>query len=246
MGEPLLEIRGVGKTYRMDKRELPVLRDITLRAEAGDFIIVIGHSGCGKSTMLRLIAGLEPCERGEILLQGRPVKGPDPVCGMVFQDNRLLPWLRVRDNVGFGLSGRPRRERERIVEEHLALVGLNAFADAYPAQLSGGMAQRVAIARGLAANPRLLLLDEPFGALDALTRIQLQREVRRIWLEQGTTMILVTHDIDEAVYLGQRVAVLTGRPGEIRATVPIELEGERDRGSGGFLKYKQLFMNLLL
>lgn len=245
MSNALLELRGVSKTFSVEGRELEVLRGIDLEMEPGSFVSIVGHSGCGKSTLLRCVAGLTACG-GEVLVDGARVAGPTGACGMVFQDHRLLPWLRVRDNVAFGLQDRSRAECTALVERYTALVGLSEFQSAWPSQLSGGMSQRVAIARALAPQPRLLLLDEPFSALDALTRMQMQDEVLRIWRTEGTTMLLVTHDIDEAIYLSQRVVVLSARPGTVKAEVSIDLPGTRERGSADFAHYKTLLSQMLL
>ncbi|MDR3314463.1 MAG: ABC transporter ATP-binding protein [Oscillospiraceae bacterium] len=230
-------IRNLNKRFFVDGNAIPVLNNINLEVRQGEFITIVGQSGCGKSTLLKMIAGLESITEGEILRNGKPVTAPGTDCGMVFQDHRLLPWLRVKRNVGFGLRC-SKAEREHIAAQHLQLVGLSDFANAWPHQLSGGMAQRAAIARGLATNPALLLLDEPFGALDALTRIQLQREVLRIWHASGATMVLVTHDIDEAIFLGERVVVMSARPGEISEVIPIPPGVGADRGSLDFARYK--------
>ncbi len=218
---------------------MEALRDVTLRVGAGEVLTVVGGSGCGKSTLLRIVAGLERGDAGRVEVGGAPVTGPGPDRGLVFQEHRLLPWLTVEENVAFGVGHLAPEERRRTVAEHLALVGLSAFARAYPHQLSGGMAQRVAIARALAPRPGVLLLDEPFGALDAFTRIQLQDELLRIWEAERTTLVLVTHDIDEAVFLGDRVVVLGSRPGAIRRVVPVELPRPRDRTGWEFAALKK-------
>jgi ABC-type nitrate/sulfonate/bicarbonate transport system ATPase subunit len=204
----------------------------------GEFITIVGQSGCGKSTLLKLIAGIVDYGEGTIIRNGREVTEPGTDCGMVFQDHRLLPWLRVRKNVGFGLRDLIKNERDSLIDRHLKLVNLQDFKNAWPHQLSGGMAQRAAIARALATNPKILLMDEPFGALDALTRIQLQQEVLRIWKEEKTTMLLVTHDIDEAIFLGDRVVVMSTRPGEIKEILAIPQGVGDDRGSPDFARYK--------
>jgi sulfonate transport system ATP-binding protein len=228
-----LEIRGLNKRYEVEGRALPVLQDVSLSIAAGEFVSIVGSSGCGKSTLLRLIVGLESEYEGQVLLGGRPVRGPGLERGIVFQEHRLFPWLTVEKNVAMGLlnSGLPQAEQQQAVREHIALVGLQGFEQAYPHQLSGGMSQRVAIARALVNRPDVLLLDEPFGALDAMTRAHLQDELRRIWQQEGITMILVTHDVEEAVYLGQRVVVMEPRPGRIRRTVPVPLAQPRERAS---------------
>ena len=236
--ETILKIEHLNKQFDVDGNTINVLKDINLEIEEGEFITIVGHSGCGKSTLLKIIAGLETLSSGTALKFGKPIDGPAPDTGMVFQEHRLLPWLKIKDNVSFGLGHLTKTEQEELVTKHIELVGLNGFENAYPSQLSGGMSQRAAIARGLAANPKILLLDEPFGALDALTRIQLQQELLRIWKEEKTTMIMVTHDIDEAIYLGQRVVVMSARPGEIKEIINIET-ANKVRGSSDFSYYKK-------
>lgn len=236
-----LIIRGLSKDYVIDGKVLEVLRDVTISVEPGHFLTIVGASGCGKSTLLRLIAGLERDYRGEILVNGRPVVGPSLDRGIVFQDHRLFPWLTVQDNIGIAFEARriPGAEKRQLIAEYIALVGLNGFERAYPAQLSGGMAQRAAIARALVNNPEILLLDEPLGALDALTRLYLQRELQRIWMQKGITMILVTHDIEEAVFLGDRVVVLQPHPGRIRRVIDLDLPHPRDRDDGVVTRLKK-------
>lgn len=226
-----LELRHVGKTYRGPERTLEVLAGITLTIAPGEIVSFVGASGCGKSTLLRLIAGLDGDFEGEVRLDGSPVRGPGPGRGVVFQDHRLLPWLTVERNVELGLINAPLppETRNQAAREHLALVGLAGFETVFPYQLSGGMAQRAAIARALVSQPDVLLLDEPFGALDALTRIRLQEELHRIIAQEGITTLLVTHDVEEAAFLSDRVVVLDPRPGRVRAVVPIEPPRPRDR-----------------
>jgi sulfonate transport system ATP-binding protein len=239
-----LSIRGVSKSYRLDGRELRVLEGIDLEVAAGSFTSVVGASGCGKSTLLRLILGLEPEYGGEILLDGKPIRGPGLERGVVFQEHRLFPWLTVEQNVALGLTSSPWSEAEKreLVREQIALVGLRGFESAYPHQLSGGMSQRAAIARALANKPKILLLDEPLGALDALTRLHLQNELHRLWRTEGVTMILVTHDIEEAVFLGQEVLVMDSRPGRIKRRIPVRLSHPRERGHAELSRIKQELM----
>lgn len=236
-----LSIRGLSKSYRLETGILPVLQGIDLDVEPGSFTAIIGASGCGKSTLLRLILGLEPEYEGSILLDGQPLRGPSLERGMVFQEHRLFPWLTVEQNVLLSLSASPQssEEKQAIVREQLALVGLTGFERAFPHQLSGGMSQRAAIARALANRPKILLLDEPLGSLDALTRLHLQGELQRLWRVEGVTMILVTHDIDEAIYLGQQVIVMDPRPGRIRRRVQVDLPVPRERGALGFQRIKR-------
>lgn len=239
MSAGTLQIAELNKSFQVDQAAIPVLENISLSIHPGEFITILGHSGCGKSTLLKIIAGLVPYETGSVLYNGNPIQGPDTDRGMVFQEHRLLPWLKVKDNVGLGLFNLPKDQKARKVEEYLSLVKLEGFGNAYPKQLSGGMAQRAAIARALATNPEILLMDEPFGALDALTRIQMQKEVLRIWEQEQTTMILVTHDIDEAIYLGQRVVVMSARPGRIKAVIDTSSAATRDRASTDFAHIKK-------
>lgn len=223
-------LRGLNKQFRQHQASLEVLRGLDLEVKPGEFVSLVGSSGCGKSTLLRLIAGLDDDFQGEVLLDGRPIRQPGLERGLVFQDARLLPWLTVADNIALALENAPldKREKALTVQAHIELVGLQGFEKAWPHQLSGGMAQRVAIARGLVNRPRVLLLDEPFGALDALTRARLQLELQRIWQAEDITMILVTHDVEEAVLLSDRVVVMEPRPGRIRRIVDIPLPHPRD------------------
>jgi sulfonate transport system ATP-binding protein len=241
-----LVLQELRKSFRHDAREIVALDGVSLRVKAGEFLSIVGASGCGKSTLLRIVAGLEGTDSGEAALAGEPIRGPGLDRGIVFQEHRLFPWLTVEENVAFGLDALPPAERRRAVDEHVALVGLGGFERAYPHQLSGGMAQRVAIARALASRPRVLLLDEPFGALDAFTRMQMQEELLRIWQAERCTVVLVTHDIDEAVYLGDRVVVMSPRPGSVRTVADVALSRPRDRVSPDFAQlraaiYRELF-----
>lgn len=236
-----LEIRRLNKQFEVKGQVLPVLRDINLRVEPGEFLAIVGASGCGKSTLLRLILGLEPEFEGQLLLDGRPITAPGLERGIVFQEHRLFPWLTVRENIGASLlnSGLTPGQQRFAVRDHIALVGLTGFEDAYPHQLSGGMAQRVAIARALAPRPEILLLDEPLGALDALTRAHLQQELRRIWQAEGITMVMVTHDVDEALYLADRVLVMAPRPGRVQRELQVELPHPRERTGAEFAALKK-------
>jgi sulfonate transport system ATP-binding protein len=227
----LIEIRSVSKHYAVKDAPLQVLREVSLSIRDGEFLSIVGASGCGKSTLLRLLIGLDIDYQGEILVQGQRVVGTSLDRGIVFQDHRLFPWLSVEQNIAVGLENADvtPAEKKRSIAEHIELVGLRGFENAYPHQLSGGMAQRAAIARGLINRPRILLLDEPFGALDALTRTSLQAELQRIWQTAGITMILVTHDVDEAVYLGDRVVVMQPNPGRIRKVLDVDVAHPRDR-----------------
>ena len=224
-----LEVQGVSKTFASNGGALLALENINLHIAPGEFTCVVGGSGCGKTTLLRIIAGLESGYDGTVLLGKNLVVGPGLDRGLVFQEHRLLPWLTVQDNVAFGISDLPSSERFARVGQYIDLVGLRGFERSYPHQLSGGMAQRVAIARALVSRPQLLLLDEPFGALDALTKIRMQQELLRIWEAQRTTMILVTHDIDEAIYLADRIVIMSPRPGTIKLIVRVDMPRPRDR-----------------
>ena len=232
MSEPALRIEAVGKSYGA----VEALRGADLRVERGEFICLLGASGCGKSTLLRLIAGFEPASGGRIVVAGREVAGPGPDRGMVFQDYGLFPWLSVRDNIGFGPKARglAKAEVARIADRFVATVGLTRFADAYPHQLSGGMKQRVAIARVLANDATLVLMDEPFGALDAMTRERLQDELLAIWAERRLTVLFVTHAIEEAIFLADRVIVMSPGPGHIVADERVALPRRRDVASPEF------------
>jgi sulfonate transport system ATP-binding protein len=234
-----LVIENLNKSFETDGERFQVLEDINLTISKGEFVCIVGSSGCGKSTLLRGIAGLDPVREGSIRLEGKEVLSPDKSKGIVFQEHRLFPWMTVEQNVGFVLNDVDKDTKRKLVQEHLDLVGLTGFEKAYPSQLSGGMAQRAGIARALVNQPEILLLDEPFGALDAFTKIQMQKEVRRIHKVEETTMILVTHDIEEAVYLADRVVVLSARPGRIKRIVNIELSEPRERNSYEFTKVKK-------
>jgi sulfonate transport system ATP-binding protein len=243
----LLRIRGLSKEYVLNNKAIEVLRDINLEVREGEFVSIIGTSGCGKSTLLKIILGLESVGKGMVLFNGIAVTEPSEDRGMVFQEPRLFPWTSVRQNVDFGIPQNiAGGKRKALIDAHIDLVGLKPFELAKPNQLSGGMQQRVSIARALAGEPKLLLLDEPFGALDALTRIQMQREVLRIWETERRTMILVTHDIDEAIYLGDRVVVMSKRPGTIQEIIKVDLPRPRNRTSEDFQRlrkkaYRQFF-----
>ena len=237
--QPLI-INNLNKTFQIAGKPVDVLQDINLTVEPGEFISIIGPSGCGKSTLLRLVVGLERGFSGEIRLGEDWIEGPGLNRGMVFQEARLYPWLTVEVNVVFGLGNKEnKQDKRRIVQEHLELVGLAGFSKAYPHQLSGGMQQRVSIARALVNRPQVLLLDEPFGALDAMTRITMQQEIIRIWGAEKTTILLVTHDIDEAIFLGDRVVVMSKLPATAKSIIPVDLPRPRDRNSYEFVKIRK-------
>ncbi|MNF48247.1 Aliphatic sulfonates import ATP-binding protein SsuB [compost metagenome] len=243
-----LEIRDLSKSYRIDGRPLPVLERINLGVLPGEFVSIVGASGCGKSSLLRLVVGLESEYDGQILLDGVPIAGTSLERGIVFQDHRLFPWKTVEQNIALALKNQrlDKREKAALIAEHLALVGLTGFEQAYPHQLSGGMAQRAAIARALITRPKVLLLDEPFGALDALTRLHLQRELQRIWVQQRSTMIMVTHDVEEALFLSDRVIVMDPRPGRIRHEVRVDLPHPRERNSPRLQQLKDELLEELI
>jgi len=232
-------IEDCSKSFLVHQQKVDVLRGINLSIKPGEFFCFVGGSGCGKSTLLKMIAGLERPTTGKISVGGHAISGPGLDRGMVFQEHRLLPWLTVEENIDFGLRESVKHGRDAIVQEHVTLVGLEGFEKAYPRQLSGGMAQRVGLARALVNRPEVLLLDEPLGALDALTRQQMQHEILRIWRTEKTTMVLVTHDIDEAIFLADRIAVIGNRPGEVRELVQVELPRPRSRGDRGFDQLRQ-------
>lgn len=239
-GPATLTIKNANKSFFINGKNVDVLKDINLVVKPGEFVSIIGPSGCGKSTLLRIIAGLEKKSSGTIQLGQEDIAGPGVNRGMVFQEARLYPWLTIENNVAFGLGNdHTESEKKHIVQEHLELVGLTTFAKAYPHQLSGGMQQRVSIARALVNRPQVLLLDEPFGALDAMTRIQMQQEIIRIWGTERTTIILVTHDIDEAVFLGDRVIVMPKLPATTKTIVPIDLPRPRDRNGLDFVTIRK-------
>ncbi|MBK3571158.1 ABC transporter ATP-binding protein [Streptomyces sp. MBT62] len=229
----MLDVRGLGKTYHGSGRQVEAVRDLTFTVKAGELVCLVGPSGCGKTTLLKCMGGLLAPTSGEVLLDGVPVTGPPPGMAIVFQEygRSLFPWMRVADNVELPLKekGLPKGKRRRLVTDALRSVGLPDAADAYPWQLSGGMQQRVAIARALAYEPQVLLMDEPFAAVDAQTRADLEDLVRVLWQERGITVLFVTHDIDEAVYLGERVVVLSASPTVVQDELHIDLPDERDQ-----------------
>src|SRR5438552_8067550 len=233
---PQLAVRGVTKRFTVGDDEIEALARVDVSIGAGEFVCLIGASGCGKSTLLRIVAGFEEPTTGEVQVDGKPVAGPGSDRGMVFQDYALFPWMTVRQNIGFGPRQKqlPRKEVDEIADEFVKLVGLEHAANRYPSQLSGGMKQRVAIARVLANNANILLMDEPFGALDALTREQLQRELLQIWARTRVTVIFVTHSVEEAALLADRVLVMSAGPGRIENDITIELPRPRDVASPEF------------
>ena len=240
-----LKINNVRRVFHINGSELEVLKDISFEVGDHEIISIVGSSGCGKSTLLRLIAGLDPVSGGEILLNGKRIERPDEKeTGVIFQESRLFPWSSVEKNIAFGINEKlSKQEKKKLVNEHIKLVGLEGFEKALPGQLSGGMMQRVSIARSLINRPHLLLLDEPFGALDAFTKINMQEELLRICMKERMSMILVTHDIEEAIYLADRVMVMSDKPGVIKKVIPIELSHDRDRTSKDFAYYRKAVFN---
>lgn len=242
-----LSIRHLSKTFEIDGGELEVLRDINLDVKEGEFISVVGTSGCGKSTLMKLVVGLEKTTEGDVVIKDRIVKKPSVEVGMIFQESRLYPWRTVEKNVEFGArKNLSKIEKKKLAHKYIELVGLSGFENAYPHQLSGGMQQRASIARGLIGNPKLLLLDEPFGALDFFTRISLQNEVLKIWEQEKRTMVLVTHDIDEAIYLSDRIVILSSRPGIIKEIIKVNLPRPRDRSTEEFLRIRKRILESFL
>jgi NitT/TauT family transport system ATP-binding protein len=233
---PIVEIRRVSKHFQLQDQTIHALSDASLSIAKGEFVCLIGASGCGKSTLLRILAGFDQPSSGQALMWGKPIDGPDPTRGMVFQDYALFPWLSVRENIGFGPTARglSGAEVRATVDKFIELVGLAKFANAYPHQLSGGMKQRVAIARVLANDAELVLMDEPFGALDAMTRERLQDELLDIWQRTRLTVVFVTHSVEEAIFLADRVVVMTPGPGRIESDNGLELPRPRDVASPEF------------
>ena len=252
MAEPepsSLRIREVTKSFATPDDPLTrrlALSGISLSLDAGELVSLIGPSGCGKSTLLRLVAGLESPDSGELMVGSEAINTPSAERGLVFQDPNLFPWLTVRHNIQAGLVARGvLREKRGEVDEFMRLVGLEAFANAYPHHLSGGMAQRASLARALINHPKILLLDEPLGALDAFTRMRMQDEVLRLWLVRRTTTLLVTHDIDEAIYMSDRIMIMSPRPGRIERTISVAFDRPRQRSSKDFLNLRSDILEYL-
>lgn len=240
-------ISNVSKIFESKGTLFKSLENINLKVNDGEFLCILGPSGCGKSTILRLIAGLDNPSIGEVIMDNEVITGPDHKRGMVFQEYSLFPWRTVIENVAFPLEmkGVPEEERNKIAEDYLKIVGLSNFKDSKPHELSGGMKQRVAIVRSLAGDPEVLLMDEPFGALDIQTRNQLQRDLLKIWEDKGKTIIFVTHDIDEAIFLGDRVVLMSKSLGKIAKIFEVDIERIRDRLDPRFLQIRQEIMNML-
>ena len=249
-GAPKLEIKDVGKVFKTKSGETTALEKTSFTISEGEFVTILGPSGCGKSTVLRIVAGLEEATSGSVLLDGQEINGPGPDRGMVFQSYTLYPWLNVKDNITFGLKlqGISQKERDDTARHYLQLIGLEGFEKHYPIQLSGGMKQRVAIARALANDPKILLMDEPFGALDAQTRNIMQEVLLKAWDESKKTILFITHDVEESIFLADSVYVMTSRPGRLKKKVPIALERPRDfsvKGTVEFAQYKEELLSLI-
>jgi len=224
--------------FSHDGNSTPVLDDIDLNVDVGEFVCLLGPSGCGKSTLLNIIAGFIPPTSGQVLIDGQVVRGPDPRRIFVFQERGVFPWQTVEGNIGFGLFKFPKRERDERIAHYIKLVGLQGFEQAYPQELSGGMKQRLEVARALAVDPDMLFLDEPFGALDSITRLGMRRELLRIWEAERKTIVFVTHDIEESVQLADRVVVMTARPAKVQRIVEVDIPHPRDISSRRYLELR--------
>jgi len=238
-----LRTEALGMAFDRDGQRMSVLENINLEVFEGEFVCVLGPSGCGKSTLLSTMAGFLAPTVGEVRIDGEIVRGPDPRRIFVFQERGVFPWLTVEGNIGFGLGKLPRAERTQRVEHYIKMVGLEGFEKSYPHELSGGMKQRVEVARALAVNPDVMFLDEPFGALDSITRMVMRGELLRIWQAERKTILFVTHDIDEAVQLADRVVVMSARPGRIQQIVPIDVAHPRDISSPRYLELRDGILN---
>ena len=250
MTTPKHEIKDVDKIFRTKSGDTTALQKTSFTIDDGEFVTILGPSGCGKSTVLRIVAGLEEATTGEVLLDGQPIDGPGPDRGMVFQSYTLYPWLTVKENISFGLKfkGAKQKERDDLARHYLQLIGLEGFENHYPVQLSGGMKQRVAIARALANDPKVLLMDEPFGALDAQTRNIMQEVLLKAWEKSKKTILFITHDVDESIFLADSVYVMTARPGRLKKKVPIDIARPRDfsvKATNQFAQYKEELLSLI-
>jgi NitT/TauT family transport system ATP-binding protein len=224
---------------------IPVLENVNADVSRGEFVCIVGPSGCGKSTLLNIVGGFLKATSGEVTVEGQPVNDPDPRRIFVFQENGVFPWLNVHENVGFGLRQKMHDERQHIIARYIDMVGLGGFESAYPHELSGGMRQRVEIARALAANPDIIYMDEPFGALDFMTRLKMRTDLVRIWQSEKKTILFVTHDIEEAVQLADRVLIMTARPGTIQEVVDVDLARPRHLDSPGYLEKRDRIFQLM-
>jgi NitT/TauT family transport system ATP-binding protein len=242
-----VSIRGVSMSFpgKRPGEQIDVLENVNADVEHGEFVCLVGPSGCGKSTLLNIVAGFLDATSGEVLVEREPVAGPDPRRIFVFQENGVFPWLNVRENVGFSLQKRRPAERDQIIARYIDMVGLAGFENAYPHELSGGMRQRVEIARALAANPDIIYMDEPFGALDFLTRLKMRADLVRIWQSEKKTILFVTHDIEEAVQLADRVLIMTPRPATIQEVVDVDLPRPRHLDSPGYLEKRDRIFQVM-
>jgi NitT/TauT family transport system ATP-binding protein len=247
MSAPLISIRHVSVSFpgKRPGEVINVLDDVSADVASGEFVCLVGPSGCGKSTLLNVVGGFIRETAGEVLVDGELVNGPDRRRIFVFQENGVFPWLTVRENIGFGLRGRSQSEREKIIAHYTSMVGLTGFEAAYPRELSGGMRQRVEIARALAAGPQIIYMDEPFGALDFITRLKMRADLVRIWQSEKKTILFVTHDIEEAVQLADRVLVMSQRPATIQEVVEIDLARPRDLDSPGYLQKRDYIFHVM-
>jgi ABC-type nitrate/sulfonate/bicarbonate transport system ATPase subunit len=243
----VIKIRDVRRVFKdLSGNDIVALEKVSIDINPGEFVSLVGPSGCGKSTLLRLITGLDKANEGELYLDDDKITAPHYERGLVFQNPTLFPWLNVHDNVASGLKARKiYNEKKEEVAEFIKLVGLEGFEKSYPHQLSGGMAQRVSLARSLVNHPKVLLLDEPLGALDAFTRMQMQDEILRLWKERGTTMVLVTHDVDEAIYLSDRIVIMSPRPGKVEEIIDVKLSRPRQRNYPDFLRLRSKILETL-
>lgn len=238
-----LVVRNVNKVFELPHKTVNVLEDVNLEVNAGEFIAILGPSGCGKSTLLNIVGGFIDATSGDVKIDGVEVSGPDPRRVFVFQERGVFPWLSVSGNIGFGLWKLPEEEREKRIAYYIELVGLKGFENAMPDELSGGMKQRVEVARAFAVNPDMLYLDEPFGALDSITRITMRSELLRIWEKEKKTVLFVTHDIEESIQLADRVVVMSTRPATIRRIVEIDIPHPRDLSSRRYIELRDMIFD---
>jgi len=242
---PAVSVRDVSLTFAQGANPVQVLEKVSIDVWPGEFVCIVGPSGCGKTTLLNIIGGFQKPSQGEVFAKGSPVLGPDPRRIFIFQEGGVFPWLSVAENVGFGLSGRVPAERAQIVKHYIDMVGLNGFEKAYPRSLSGGMRQRVEIARALAAGPEVIYMDEPFGALDFFTRMKMRNDLIKIWQKEQKTILFVTHDIEEALQLADRVAVMGRRPSRMQSIVTVDLPRPRDLNAAQYLAKRDEILEIL-
>ncbi len=242
---PKVHVSGVYKSFVRNKQPMPVLEDIHLDVRAGEFVCLLGPSGCGKSTLLNIVGGFDRADAGRVEIEGRPVTEPDPRRVFVFQEYGIFPWASVWDNVALGLRSKPPEEQARIIWHYIELVGLKGFEKSFPSELSGGMRQRVALARALAVSPDVVFMDEPLGALDSLTRLQMRAELLRLWRREKMTILFVTHDVDESLQLADRILVMTPRPGRIAEVLRVDLPHPREISSPEYNRLKNRLYELL-